>query len=832
MISPDKFLDHFSSHLKQVIARSISLAASADMTEVTPAQMLLALHEEDGSVGAEILHRLGITSTYIHTIIGEGIDAKKSSRVVPILGKSAKAALEKAMLVAYEHEHRHVGTEHLLYGLVTTPGSENTLDALCALVGTSKQTIEKELETIFTSITKFNQNANEAAPCEHDEEPTTQTAKPHKKRKQTILDAFAVDLTHQDAQTTIDPVIGREKELERLIHVLARRNKNNPVLVGEPGVGKTAIVEGLAKRIFEGSVPDILKRKKILSLDLTAMVAGTMYRGEFESRLKQVMTEVAKNPDYIVFIDELHTIIGAGSNQGSMDAANMLKPALARGQLRCIGATTEDEYKKHITSDPALERRFQAITVDEPTPEETKTILRGIKDYYEAFHHVVITDEAIDAAVELSHKFIHDNFLPDKAIDLIDEAAAAERTKRKSTPMEKRLAKLEQDLEDILEQKESAIHSEAYESAIDLKKAQSTLEATITEAKAKLDARKKTKRGTVDVANIVRVVSDKTHIPTSLLTSSEWERIDSAIAEVKERIIGQTASIDVLHTSLKQAHLGFRQKGKPFASFLFVGPSGVGKTATAKALAHALYRDEQALIRVDMSEYAEGHGVSKLLGSPAGYVGFKDRNPFTDALRKRPHAVVLFDEFDKAHGDVQKLLLQILDEGSVTDSAGKKVSFAESIVILTTNIGAERFSSPSFGFYESQDAVRTHQEISSHIKNELKQTLGQALMSRITTTCLFTPLTEAHLGAVAEKHIETLSQTLGKTRNIRVSASKSALLALGEKAMKAKHGARVVEHIVHQTLQDLLITELLEREENKEERLYTLSLDKKTFILT
>lgn len=392
MISPDKFLDHFSSHLKQVIARSISLAAGADMAEVTPAQMLLALHEEDGSVGAEILHRMGITSTYIHTVIGEGIDAKKSSVTVPVLGKAAKAALEKAMLVAYEHEHRHVGTEHLLYGLLTTAGSKTTLDALCALVGTSKATIEKELETIFASITKFSQNASGDTDTHGHNHPEL-AAPAKKKRKQTVLDAFAVDLTHAETQATIDPVIGREKELERVIHVLARRTKNNPVLIGEPGVGKTAIVEGLAKRIHEGKVPDMLKRKKVLSLDLTAMVAGTMYRGEFEARLKQVMEEVAKNPDYIVFIDELHTIIGAGSNQGSMDAANMLKPALARGQLRCIGATTEDEYKKHITSDPALERRFQAITIDEPSPEETKDILRGIKTYYEAFHNVVISED-------------------------------------------------------------------------------------------------------------------------------------------------------------------------------------------------------------------------------------------------------------------------------------------------------------------------------------------------------------------------------------------------------------------------------------------------------
>ncbi len=824
-ISPDRFLDHFSTHLKNVIARSISVAGSMGLDGVLPAHLLLALREEQGSVGAEILNRLGASTTHLQALMGERKDPENIQGTIPVLGKHAKAALEKAMLVAYEHEHTHVGTEHLLFGLTTTPGSKDTLDALCLLLNTSTDIIVKELETIFASISKFAESSSESADahtdCDHDHQapPLGPLPKKTRNKKKTALDAFAVELTHASNQSTIDPVIGREEEIERLIHVLARRTKNNPVLIGEPGVGKTAIVEGLAKRIHDGDVPDILKRKKILSLDLTAMVAGTMYRGEFEGRLKQVMEEVKKQPDYIVFIDELHTIIGAGSNQGSMDAANILKPALARGQLRCIGATTEDEYKKHITTDPALERRFQPITVEEPSTDEAKEILMGLREYYEAFHQVKITEEAVNAAVELSSRFIQDNFLPDKAIDLIDEAAAALRTKRKATPTEKKLANIEAELEAVLEQKESAIHSESFESAIDLKKKQSELEAVQKEIKASLGAKKQTKRGTVTDADIIAMVSRKTRIPASVLTSSEWERIDQALTDVRATIIGQEKSLTTIEGALKRAHLGLGNRKRPLTSMLFAGPSGVGKTATAKALAESLYHDEKALIRIDMSEFAESHGVSKLLGSPAGYVGFNERNRFTDALKKRPHAIVLFDESDKAHADVQKLLLQILDQGEITDSTGKKVSFRQAIIVLTTNIGAERFHKSAFGFGEAATSTAVQTDRRKTLLADLKQSFGQALTSRIEHVCTFTPLTQDHIAQIAKGHVSALSTALTASRNLTVSASEQALTAIAKRATDPQHGARTVEQVVETVIQDLLIKHFGNKQTDTEQAL-------------
>ena len=815
-LNSEQLFKRFSTHLRNAVAKSISIATSLSHAEVNPLHILLALNEEEGSIAKETLHKVGFNKEIASEILASHptlrpTQGETATAAMPDFSVPTKKILEKAMLIAYERNHKHVGTEHLLFAIVLSKDASVSLALKQNKIDT--KAVEEQLENILQTTSHFpemedvsnmmSQIEDSLGKGENTETPPPAPTPQTKRAQISALSVFTIDLTHKSAQRNITPVIGREREIERIINILCRRNKNNPVLVGEPGVGKTAIAEGLAKKIAEGQVPDILKNKKILALDLPLLIAGTIYRGEFEARLKQIIDEMARSSDYILFIDELHNIIGAGTSQGAMDAANILKPALARGSLRCIGATTIDEYKKYIAADPALERRFQAVQIEEPSIEDTKKILAGIKKYYEDFHNTLIADEAITSAVMLSERYIHDNFLPDKAIDLIDEACASVRTRQKMTALQNKLHNLKTDWEKTQDAKEEAITNEHFEKALDLKKKIGDIETDIVELEKKIRKGKKTPQQKVLPEDIAKVLSNKLNTDISTLLADEWEELDKLVPKLKEKIIGQDAVIDTIIKQLRQARLGLKNNKKPLASFFFVGPSGVGKTELAKILAKELYHDEKSLVRLNMSEFSEQHSTSKILGSPAGYVGHKERNYFTDEVRKRPYSVVLFDEIDKAHADVTKLLLQILDEGELTDSAGKKTSFQHSIIILTTNLGAEFFKSAGIGFGKV-DKHNT-KERDANVISKLKEVFSSALLSRLSSVCVFSPLNQTDIEKIISLHLAELNEQLQKAQKLSIKAEAATLRALSESAYNVDTGARNVEKTVQDLIQELVI---------------------------
>lgn len=834
-MASEKLLDNFSTHLKNTIARSISIAVRFGYSEVTPAHLLYALREEEGSIGAEILTRVRVTAKDIIPYLPSGENtppmplSPPPGTPIPELNEAAKQVLEKAMITAYERGHSYIGTEHLLSGLIQS--EDNFLRKLFLTLSIDKTTVEDEIEVIFQSTSRFPDVEDVEEMMEHIQEQVEShehedthlpkaSRQPQKrtktKRGTNAIDVFTVDLTSQKLQRTIDPVIGREREIERVIHILSRRTKNNPVLIGEPGVGKTAIVEGLAKRIVEGRVPDVLQRKKIVALDLTLLIAGTIYRGEFEARLKQLIDEVGQQRDIILFIDEIHTIIGAGSNQGTMDAANILKPALARGALHCIGATTLDEYTKYMTSDPALERRFQPVMIGEPNNEDTVAILKGVKRYYEDFHGTTFTPDALEAAVELSTKYIHDNFLPDKAIDLIDEAAAAVRTSQEASPLEKRYRRLIDEIDECKKKKTSAIQQERLEEAMRYKEKEKELQKQVILLEKEAQQHSTLARKKVTRQHIVRVLASRLNLPESHLFMNDLERVKRLGAELQSRIVGQDHVIEQVVQTLTQASLGLRDPKKPLASFLFAGPSGVGKTILAKTLAAALYQDEHALIQFDMSEFVEAHSVSKLLGSPAGYVGHKERNRFTDDIRKRPTAIILFDEFDQAHPDVQKLLLQILEEGELTDSQGKKTSFRHAIIILTATIEPSLYTGGTLGF----GTVDERRNVTERVTQKLKEMFGNSIVSRIRSVCPFLPLEQHHVEDIIRRRLKNISEHLAIKNPITITPDRQVISTLAQTIYQKDTGVRHLEHMLERVMHEPLV-EILEKRRHK--KTYTLT---------
>ncbi len=632
--------------------------------------------------------------------------------------------------------------------------------------------------------------------------------------KGSALEYFTTDLTNAEIQRDIDPVIGRAKEIERLMHILSRRTKNNPVLIGDPGVGKTAIVEGLAKSILRGEVPEALLGKRILALDLGLVVAGTMYRGEFESRLKQIVDEIKADPNIILFIDEVHTIIGAGSASGSMDAANLLKPALAKGHIRAIGATTMEEYKKYIESDPALERRFQPIVVKEPSVEESIAIIRGIRHNYEKFHHISITDEAIVAAAQLSARYIQDRFLPDKAIDLIDEAASKMKIARGGSPVAKQIRELEAERDHLEQHKQDAVQQEHFDQALELKQRQAVLTQKIDKLREKESKHGGPTNGAIGKHEIAETVSRITGVPLTELVKEERDRLIQLDTLLKRRIVGQDEAITAISDFIRRSRVGLSNPNKPIGSFIFLGPSGVGKTETAKEIARTIFEDENALIRIDMSEFQESFQITKLIGAPAGYVGYKEGTKLTDAVKRKPYSVILFDEIEKAHPDVFNLLLQVLDEGHLTDAVGKKINFKNTIIIMTSNVGLQSFNqAQSIGFEISDPSRRKelasqYDQLKRSVMADLQKKFRPEFLNRVDKTVVFRPLTLRDVEKIVDLHLHDVQRRLD-VQKIKLKLTAKARGRLAELGFSPEYGARSVQRIIQEHVENPLAGLLL-----------------------
>ncbi len=824
-------LDRFSTHLKEILAKAMQIAAELKNHEIEPLHLLFALINEKGSVAAEIINRakpdIKVLEQMIFAVPADP-NAKKdfqdistASVQIPPLSALSKIALEKALIVAQKNGHNYLGSEHLLAALLDL--DDDKLKEFFKVSNLKIEPISKEIDSTLANASQFPGLSEVAEAAEHIQENLLGPSMPQPSRKprknkrkneknsDSALDYFAVNLTDPANQKNIDPLIGRGREVERLIQILSRRTKNNPILLGDPGVGKTAIVEGLAKKIIEGDVPDKLRRKKIYSVDLGLLVAGTIYRGEFESRLKDLIDEAISDSEIILFIDEIHNIVGAGSSQGSMDAANLLKPALARGQIHCIGSTTPAEYKKFFESDAALERRFMPIIVREPNISEAEKILQGIKKNFELFHQIKIEDAAANAAVTLSARYISGKFLPDKAIDLIDETAAAKRLSIKNSPDEELLFTLHDELRKVQTDKETAAFGDKFDEALRLKEQEIHLAAKIEKIEKLAGKKNQTALGVVTAQDVLAQIVKMTGIEPSELSANNADKFVKLSKKIKQKIVGQDETVDQVVGLIRRAELGLSNPEKPVASFLFVGSSGVGKTELAKTLSQALYPGQDALIRLDMSEFSESHGSSKLLGSPAGYIGYKEANQFTDRLKLQPYSVVLFDEIDKAHPDIQKLLLQVLEDGSITDSTGKKISLKHAIIVLTTSYGADELKKGVFGFsLDSQMA----KENRAKIHDKIKERFSPELINRLDCVCIFSELSLNDLARIAFLEIDSLNHQLKKYQT-KISADKSILQELVKGLEEKNINARDIRQKIRAEIEKIMAEIILNSKPKK-----------------
>lgn len=808
---PPKILNKFTTHLKNALKKSENFCITLNHTTVNPEHLLYGLILQKGSIAAEILGKLNLTPEKIRSaVIQKNRVAVGQKEAKPRLATDTKKAIEKASLIAHQYKHKYIGTEHLLYSLINL--ANKNLIEIWEENKVNLNALKDELNKIMKSTSRFpdlTQIFEQAKEMEKEE-----TGQPGKS-KTPALDVFATDLTSDKMQKSIDPVIGRGREIERLIHILARRTKNNPVLIGDPGVGKTAIVEGLAKKILQGEVPDTLLNKKILRLDLSLVVAGTTYRGEFEARFKQILEEIKQDANIILFIDELHTIIGTGSAAGSMDAANILKPALSKGEIRVIGATTLDEYRKHIESDAALERRFQAIIIEEATPEETKEVLRGIKENYEKYHHVHITDEAIEAAVVLSSRYLQEKFLPDKAIDLVDEAASKIKVRQKSDGLAKEIRQTDQEIEKIRQKKHEAVNKEKFEEALNIKAHENALMERVAALKEKKSQQSKKFIGKITKKDIAEVVSQITQIPLQDLVVGEKERLINLEKLLAEKIIGQDEALKSIADFIRRSRVGLANPNRPIGSFIFLGPSGVGKTETAKVLAKTVFEDEHALIRIDMSEFAESFNISKLIGAPAGYVGYKEGSKLTEPVRRKPYSVVLFDEIEKAHPEVFNLLLQVLEDGHLTDAVGKKVNFKNTIVIMTSNVGLQNLNKGAIIGFEAKtpqdkkEASRKYNEIKEQVTKELEKKFRPEFLNRIDKIIVFKPLELDSIEKIVELEIKELTNKLA-SQNIKLIIDKQTVKHIAKISYKPEQGARAVRRTVQELIENPLAQGMLE----------------------
>lgn len=756
--------------------------------------LLLGLLEEDDSVASKALHSLGLedkaTEKAVLDAVGRGNSHGNELYITP----RTKRVLQLAVEIANQMQHNYVGAEHLLLGILQDGGGV-AVNVLYGM-GIRANDVVKAINSIYGS----EQNGAEGGSGNGANGAGGNS-------NLGDLKDFATDLNELAKQGKIDPVIGRDNEINRVIQILSRRTKNNPVLIGEPGVGKTAIAEGLAQRIVTQNVSEILRNKRIISLSLTAMVAGAKYRGEFEERLKKAIDEVQKHDDMIIFIDELHTLIGAGASEGSMDAANILKPALARGTFQVIGATTLDEYKKHIEKDAALERRFQPVLVGEPSEEEALEILKGLRDRYEAFHKAKITDEALKAAVELSSRYISDRFLPDKAIDVMDEAASKVRMKVFTAPPD--VKDLETRLADVRKEKEAAVTGQNYEEAAKLRDEEKKL---VDEIEAKQQARSKEDEEKLVVTedDIAAVVSQWSGVPVAKIAEEESQRLLRLEDELHERVVGQDEAVVAVSKAVRRARAGLKDPKRPIGSFLFLGPTGVGKTELARALAANLFGDENAMIRLDMSEYMEKHTVSRLVGAPPGYVGYDEGGQLTDAVRRKPYSVILFDEVEKAHPDFFNILLQVLDDGRLTDNQGRTVDFRNTVIIMTSNLGSNflKEDSAAMGFLAAKNKEDAKKNAESSFAEAKKNTLDAVkrhfrpeFLNRIDEMVVFHPLTGEDLGKIVNILLKDVTKRLAE-RNLTLEVSPEALDVLVKEGSDFAYGARPLKRAIQRLVED------------------------------
>ena len=687
--------------------------------------------------------------------------------------------------------HNYIGTEHLLLGIMRE--GESVAVRILMDLGVDPHKLFNDIVRMLSEDAPGSGGEPKNSPG-YTNTPT--------------LNQFGRDLTELAREGKFDPIIGRDKEIERVVQILSRRTKNNPCLIGEPGVGKTAIVEGLAQKIVEGNIPELLKNKRVFTLDLSSMVAGAKYRGEFEERLKKAMDEVRKAGNVILFIDEMHTIIGAGAAEGAIDASNILKPALARGEIQVIGATTLKEYRKHVEKDAALERRFQPITVGEPTQEETIEILKGIRDKYEAHHSVKITDGALEAAAKLSSRYITDRYLPDKAIDLIDEAASRARLKAFTAPDD--LKKLEEQIEKLAKEKENAIRLQEFEKAAAIRDKEHKLKAEYESMKDDWYQKNQTRTDTVTEDEIADIVASWTGIPVKRLAEEESERLMKMEDVLHERVIGQDEAVKAVAKAIRRGRVGLKDPRRPVGSFIFLGPTGVGKTELSKALAEALFGNENAMIRIDMSEYMEKFNVSRLIGSPPGYVGYEEGGQLTEKVRRKPYSVLLFDEIEKAHPDVFNVLLQILEDGRLTDSQGRTVDFRNTVIIMTSNVGGRMITEPKrLGFVVSDDAARDYEEMKNNVMGELKKTFRPEFLNRVDDIIVFHPLDQEHIKKIVGVMLKSLTKRL-EQNGINLQVSDEAIAHLAQKGFDPVFGARPLRRSIQTMVEDKLAEQMLD----------------------
>lgn len=789
----------FTEKANKALNLAIESAAEMRHNYVGTEHILYGLVKEGSGVAATALNECGVTEDALREKL-ESINGTMSLvELTPDdFTPRTKRVLRAAVIISSKTGYTYVGTEHLLLAILSESDSYAVafLEELGVSVERLAQAVSKGMQG--GADDGFGGFENESAPN-------------GSQKGGSALDKFGRDLTQAAKNGEIDPVIGREKEIQRVIQILSRRTKNNPVLIGEPGVGKTAVAEGLALEIAKGNVPEILKDKRVVSLDLTGMVAGAKYRGDFEERIKAAIDEVKKSKNTILFIDELHTIVGAGAAEGSADAANILKPSLARGDFQVIGATTLNEYRKYIEKDAALERRFQPVKVGEPTPEQAVQILKGLRDSYEAHHKVKITDEAINAAVTLSSRYIADRYLPDKAIDLIDEGASKVRLASLTSP--DNVKELEDEIADYEKEKASAINEQDFERAARLRDEQKELQTKLDDAKKKWQEQQKGNSGEVTAEDIAKIVSEWTGVPVVQLTKEESERLLNMENVLHERVIGQSEAVTAIAKAIRRGRVGLKDPKRPVGSFIFLGPTGVGKTELCKALAEAMFGDENAMLRLDMSEYMEKHTVSKLIGSPPGYVGFEEGGQLTEKVRRKPYSVVLFDEIEKAHPDVFNMLLQILEDGRLTDSQGRTVDFKNTIIIMTSNVGArlitEKQSSLGFNSENENAEESEKKDIKELVTGELRKVFRPEFLNRVDDIIVFNKLNKDEIKQIAVKMLKTLENRLDKM-NIKISFTDNAISEIADKGFDENYGARPLRRAIQNEIEDPLSEQMLE----------------------